>query len=238
MIDLQNVSLVAIDGVGNDTNTIKALKYSSNKIKFASVKYLTAGKFHPNFCETIQINKMTWDEYNKFCLISLSDYIDTEFVILIQSDGFIINPDLWNDNFLNYDYIGAPWPIENLRCNLPRWPMVLDQAFKNKLLYQIGNGGFTIRSKKLLDNTKKLYKDSMFGLPEDIVISILLREQMQMNGLNFTNDIKFASTFSCEAKNIDGLQLDSNKSFGFHCKDTHKDKVNLLNNINLEELFT
>jgi hypothetical protein len=38
---------------------------------------------------------------------------DTEFAILVHEDGFIVNPECWSDEFLKYDYIGAPWPIPN-----------------------------------------------------------------------------------------------------------------------------
>ena len=237
MINLNDVTLITIDGKGNDQNAIKALKYSSTHIKFKSIKYITAGSLIPNFCETIKIPKISWNEYNKFCLTNLYEYVDSDYVILIQSDGFIINPDYWTDAFLKYDYIGAPWPKENLRCNIPRWPRVFNQAAQNKSIYQIGNGGFTLRSKKLLYNTKQLYDNSMFELPEDIVISILMREKLESLGLRFVSDIRFAASFSCEAKNIDGIQISAENSLGFHCKDTHGDKVSLLNTIDMEELL-
>ena len=35
----------------------------------------------------------------------LNNYIDTDFVLIVQHDGFIINPSSWNDDFLK---IG--WP--------------------------------------------------------------------------------------------------------------------------------
>ena len=114
MIDLDNVTLMTIDGVGNDQNAVKALKYSSTDINFASIKYITAGSLVPNFCETVKISKMSWNQYNKFCLTDLYKYVDSDYVILIQSDGFIINSKCWNDHFLQYDYIGAPWPSRNI----------------------------------------------------------------------------------------------------------------------------
>lgn len=41
----------------------------------------------------------------------LGDYIETDFVMLVHYDGFIVHPELWRDEFLDYDYIGAPWPL-------------------------------------------------------------------------------------------------------------------------------
>ena len=44
--------------------------------------------------------------------MTLKEYINSEHVLVIQDDGHIVNPDIWDDNFLDYDYIGAPWPTE------------------------------------------------------------------------------------------------------------------------------
>ena len=53
-------------------------------------------------------------------------------MLIIQHDGFILNHKAWDNEFLNYDYIGAP----------VYW-------MGNKLI-EVGNGGFSLRSKKLL----------------------------------------------------------------------------------------
>jgi len=233
MISLDNVTLAAIDGVGTDLNTVRALKYSMNGIKYKDIKYITSGDYTPNFCKKISIPKLTWNDYNKFCLTDLKNYIDTEFVLLIQSDGFVINPDKWCSTFLSYDYLGAPWPMSNLKHNIPRFPLVLQECLRTQKIHQIGNGGFTLRSKKLLEATAKLYKDEYYGIPEDLVISNLMRDALETIGLKFTNDLEYAGKFSCEAKNIDGMYLSPENSFGFHCKDTHRDKIQLLDNIKL-----
>ena len=60
----------------------------------------------------------------------MNNYFDTDYVLTFQSDGFILNPDAWTDEFFNYDYIGAPWGDNR---------------------YAVGNGGFSFRSKKLMN---------------------------------------------------------------------------------------
>ena len=242
MIDLKNVSLVTVDGVGTDLDVIKALKFSSKDINFGSIKYITAGPIVPNFCETIKIEKLTPPEYQKFCLTRLTDYIDTEFIILIQSDGFIGNSNKWKDDFLKYDYIGGPWPIELLRGSLTYIPLVRQIENETQLITKnqnglVGNGGFTLRSKKILDGTKKLYSDIYYGIPEDNVISILMRKNLENLGIKFPYDIDFASTFSCESTQINGKEYSSNTSFGFHGRIPHQDKIMLLNDITIEDLI-
>jgi hypothetical protein len=228
-MNLDNVTLITVDGTGTDINAAKALKYSLKDIAFKFVKLLTPSNKIYDYCETVIIEPITsMNGYNKFCLTDLKNYVDTEYCLLIQSDGFIINANKWCDNFYNYDYIGAPWHLHNLKINLPRYPLIFDQNLKNKKQYQIGNGGFSFRSKKLLKLTNTLYKDLMYGLPEDLVISILLREELEKHGIKFTDNIDLAAKFSCEATNINNKKYSSDESFGFHCKGTHPDKIKLL----------
>ena len=231
MILLDNVTLLTVDGVGTDINAVKALKYSMSDIKYAKVKYITAGEYTPNFCEKISIPKLTWNDYNKFCLTELKNYIDTDFVLLIQSDGFVINPIKWCNDFLSYDYLGAPWSIDNLKYNIPNFSIVLEECKRTQKISQIGNGGFTIRSKKLLESTAILYTGAHYGIPEDLAIANLYKTNLEKMGLKFTDDINFAASFSCEATRIYGNIFSSENSFGFHCKDTHRDKIKLLDSI-------
>ena len=46
-------------------------------------------------------------DYARYMIYHLNEVVDTNFVLTIQHDGFIINPDAWRDDFLDYDYIGA-----------------------------------------------------------------------------------------------------------------------------------
>ncbi len=36
--------------------------------------------------------------------------VTTDFNLCVQFDGFAVNAGSWDDVFLDYDYIGAPWP--------------------------------------------------------------------------------------------------------------------------------
>src|SRR5581483_895598 len=49
------------------------------------------------------------EECTRFMWYELPDHIKTKSAILIQWDSWIVNADCWTDEFLNYDYIGAPW---------------------------------------------------------------------------------------------------------------------------------
>lgn len=92
-----------------------------------------------------KIPTLDFDSFNLFCIKDLYKYIDTTHFLTIQPDGYILHPELWNDEWLNYDYIGAPWPPHILR---DRWGRGA-----------IGNGGFSLRSKFLSTHVGMLNKD-------------------------------------------------------------------------------
>ena len=48
-------------------------------------------------------------DYSIFAVKEMHKYINSEFLMIIQRDGYPINLEAWDDQFLDYDYIGAPW---------------------------------------------------------------------------------------------------------------------------------
>jgi len=152
------------------------------------------------FFDEVKINKEISDlyTYNQFFVQDLTKHINTDFVLVVQNDGFIINPSLWDNNFLSYDYIGAPWP----------WHKV------------VGNGGFCIRSKKFLDLSSKLvYKEAhpeYKYCPEDYFLCVLNRNYFIDNGCIFPS-METAIKFSFEHP-IPGIKSTIRDSFGFHGK--------------------
>ena len=47
------------------------------------------------------------EEWGFFIIYHLHKFINTSHVLLIHPDGFVVNPNSWSDEFLNYDYIGT-----------------------------------------------------------------------------------------------------------------------------------
>ena len=71
------------------------------------------------------------EAYSRFVLKSLLEHVETPHVLLIQWDGYVVNPAAFEPAFLECDYIGAKW----------FW-------FNDGM--RVGNGGFSLRSRKLL----------------------------------------------------------------------------------------
>ena len=150
-----------IDLITVNTNRVQdginALNFSSKEIEFNNILLLSNEDVFGNF-NLVKIKKLNnVEDYNKI-ILSLNDYISSDFALVIQHDGHVINPNKWSENFLNYDYIGAPWP-NNKKWN-KRWDANEegDIIKKNLNKNRIGNGGFSLRSKKFLEYSSKFKK--------------------------------------------------------------------------------
>jgi len=190
---LENVTLCIIDCV-NYGEAISALRKSLYQCDFEKAIFLTdITAYNPNFpFEIVKIPKISSkEEYSQFVIKELYKYIKTDYVLLIQHDGYVLCGDSWDNDFINYDYIGAPW---------------LYTDGKN-----VGNGGFSLRSKKLLDI---LGNDEFIKAtdPEDSAIGRLYRDYLiRTYGIIFAPE-EVADKFSFE------LREPFCKTFGFHGK--------------------
>lgn len=143
MINLSQVTLVAMAGV-DIYATVRALIHSSKNIEFGRVLLISHKKpwYLPSKIdyEYTSKNKDMYEWCYKI-VYDLHEYIDTEFIMLIHSDGFVVNADQWKDEFFEYDYIGSPWPIPDD-----------EKSYKdaNGVLSRVGNS-VSLRSKKILE---------------------------------------------------------------------------------------
>ena len=90
---------------------------------------------------------------NLDCIQNLYRRFQTDYVLIIQSDGMPVNPGL--EHFLGlYDYVGAPWPGHCHRKDWFPYPK-----------YGVGNGGFCLRSKRICEQAAKAYNAFWRYLP-------------------------------------------------------------------------
>jgi len=210
-LKLPNISLLAIAHKKDVDQTQISMKISSENIDFGAIKLLTSAQpkiKYPDI-EYVPIKPMNLEEFNKTMIEDLHKHFETTHCLFVQADSFVVDHKLWKDEFLKYDYIGAPWSDElvtdqNLVLNVKKNP--------------VGNGGFSLRSRKLLQTTAKIDYDSLkFPLKsEDVVICHYLYDKMIEEGIKFAPP-KLAAQFSIEnVNNLYGQNL--NSVFGFHGK--------------------
>lgn len=164
MLNLPNVSIVAVTSKDFEAHE-KAIEYSCRAINFGKAKIVDLGT------DTI-------DEWNKAIVYDLGEHIETDYVLLIHADGFVVNPDMWNWDWLNYDYGGAPWPLPSD-----------DYSYRDVYgdIVRVGNS-VGLRSKKLLDLPKELgmeWKSYYGNTNEDGFITCHNRHIFEAHGCKF-----------------------------------------------------
>jgi hypothetical protein len=140
---LPRVTLICVTGV-NIENSAFALWRSSLDIEFGAVKLVSNRKpeYLPkgiDFEQSFDSRLDSIDSYSKYMIYDLWKHVETEFCLIVQADGYVIHPEMWSDEFLDYDYIGAPWRFTH--------DAYIDPFGNHQ---RVGNGGFSLRSSKLL----------------------------------------------------------------------------------------
>jgi hypothetical protein len=188
--DLPTVTLVAVTSVALGA-TVDALHASMRQANFGQVLLLSDER-PPELDRAIRWRRIerlgSRDAYSRFMLRDLAAHISTDHVLCIQWDGFVINGGAWDPRFLDYDYIGAVWP-----------------HFTDE--HKVGNGGFSLRSRRLLEACRHLPFTG--AEPEDVLIGRLQRRQLEEQGMRFAPE-DVARRFSYERTNPAGGE------FGFH----------------------
>lgn len=205
-LSLPTVTLCAVASV-NVAATVRALQISLGKIDFADCLLFTDASIAPGAeIQLVSIPKIrSAAAYSEFMLRELVGHIRTEHCLVVQWDGFVLDADAWDPAFLQWDYIGAPWP----------------QFTDGR---DVGNGGFSLRSRRLLEACC----DPGFqpGHPEDVAICRTNRDLLESgHGIRFA-DRSIAERFSYERT------LPRGPTFGFH------GIFNMVSEVGVEEFWS
>jgi hypothetical protein len=99
---------------------------------FGDVKFLTSiPNDYKHSVKIMPLNSLI--AYSIFMLSRVHEYIDTQYLLIIQRDGWILNPSSWDDEWYKLDFIG-PIYMQNDK---------------------VGSGGFSFRSKKIMEDYSK-----------------------------------------------------------------------------------
>lgn len=205
---LPDVTLLAVDCTDRIKGTIKALEICMEHFDFGAVKILTNRKPRvlPENIQYEHIKKISdINQFNHFMFSELTNHVQTSHVLTVQDHAYIINPEVWDDSWLEYDYIGALWLYKSDTY-------ICHDTGEH---VRIGNGGFSLRSKKLLDIPKQhnlplLQEQGWYN--EDGNICVYHRKKMLELGVRYA-PIEVAAKFSYENLMQDNYGV---KPFGFH----------------------
>jgi hypothetical protein len=189
MLSLPNVTLVMVETRAHELARATALDAIS-KVEFGDVAIMSDNftRFSVPGARNIPIKDV--DNKNhafwKFCMFESFKPVTTRYALFMEWDAGVVDPAMWMSEFLDYDYIGAPW-----------W-------WKDG--HNVGNGGFSIRTKAFADfiaNDHRAYTDNM--LCRDF------RDEFERKGWTYaTEDV--ARAFSFEGPH----PPNGHNYFGFH----------------------
>ncbi|HTP62702.1 MAG TPA: DUF5672 family protein [Burkholderiales bacterium] len=192
---LPDVTLCCVDSAYHDL-AAKALRTTLAKCDFARCLFISDHDCGVAGVEFIPIERIaSLADYSNFMVHRLCEYIDTSHVLVMQYDGFVLNPAAWDPAFLQYDYIGPAVRLPGGSAG--------------------GIGGFSLRSRKLLaalrdDPVARAYDAVQAPYAEDIAICCAMRRQLESaHGIRFAPG-DLADRFAAEAI------APTARTFGFH----------------------
>jgi hypothetical protein len=187
---LPDVTLCAIDCLYPKLAG-RALERSASRCEFQDTVLFADVAVEGSFRTELIAPIGSREAYSRFVLEELAARIRTPFVLIVQWDGWAVDADAWRPEFLNYDYIGAVWPWHTDGM-------------------MVGNGGFSLRSARLLSSTANEAFQRIDGLNEDELICRVQRPSLEKNfGIKFAPPA-LADLFSYERR------LPDVPTFGFH----------------------
>lgn len=189
MLDISSTSLLCLD-TRNPELAVTVMQRCMAGTRFCEAVLLTHADFkcsdpriaiHP----VAPLRNVT--EYSNFMVKELGRHFRGSHVLVVQWDGFILDPAARDPACLDYDYVGAPWPHTR---------------------HPVGNGGFSLRSRKLVDALQD--PDICELQPEDYCICDLYHDLLVSRyGIRFA-PVELASRFAFE------LIPPTGPTFGFH----------------------
>lgn len=186
-LQLPSVTLVCMENA-NTRGAVELLHRMVGMCDFGAVRLLN---WHRSY-----------DAFNYMETQELWRYVTTDHCLTVHLDGYILHPELWEPDWLDFDYIGAPWP-------------------KTLNMDQVGNGGFCLRSRKLLNAVSALpYPRGGVGdkaYPADVLVCTVHRRSLLAAGMQFA-PVDVAARFSVEHE----IAETPPETFGFHAAIRHR----------------
>lgn len=190
------ITLVAVD-CAYPQLAATALARSARALPVARTRLLTDRTITHEGVEVVQIAPIrSRAAYSQFVLKELGRLITTDYALVVQWDGFVIDGTAWADEFWNYDYVGA------------RWPHVQGE-------FRVGNGGFSLRSKRLLEALADPLITLNADENEDEAICIRHRDLLETKyGITFADE-RVADRFAFDVGRPNGPTLGFHGVFNF-----------------------
>jgi hypothetical protein len=193
-----NITVVAIYGNGEGLKAVPAINKTAECLPGARKLLITDRTLPTDIPQKLTAAQFDHAGYSKFCMYSLGKFIETDYALIVQHDGWALNAENWRDQWLEYDYIGGLTHaalVTNALITNYQWV-----GLDNALVVQ--NGGFSLRSKRFMNALTDYgimpidHQNPMLN-NEDIQLTTFLRKTLEKVGIKFAPDEE-AQLFSFE----------------------------------------
>lgn len=208
MLSLPDVTLIATTSIDIE-DTIKAMQICMSKVNFGAAVFVSHEKpvnlpdniqyaYFPKIENIMDFNHLMWE--------NLHEFFDTSHCLTVQNHAYILDENQWDDEWLDYDWIGSPWKtVEN--------SYLTDSGRR----IRVGNGGWSLRSHNICEIPYKnnlVLQQRQGYFNEDGNYCVYYADFFESLGINFA-PINIASIFGYETPMIEN-NFGNNKYFGFH----------------------
>jgi hypothetical protein len=179
----KQLTIVSVYGHGDGLATIPSISKSMKELPGSRGLILSIEKPKnlPEHIHWMQIYPLDYRGYSTFMMHCLYAFIDTEFCLVVQDDGWVLDGNNWKEDYYNYDYIGGITHAGLVGNELHLGFNWVDK--KDPIVVQ--NGGFSLRSRRFLEAPNQHGVAQMFSMNMD-----LWNEDVQLSCLHhslFTN---------------------------------------------------
>jgi hypothetical protein len=203
---LSDITLIAYSSNDVQANILALLKcmeyFDFGAVKIISHKrpdILPDGIVYEQGREIKHIN-----DFNEYMFKNLGNHVETSHCLYVQHHAYIIHKEVWSDEWLQYDWIGSPWRL------IPNTYIA-----NNGEVVQVGNGGFSLRSAKIMNLPKQkgwYLREEQGWQNEDGQCCCYWRKEMLENGVKYA-PVEVAAKFAYENPVPENKGI---KTFGFH----------------------
>ena len=212
MVLHSELTVTAIHGHDNGATAVPALIESVSQLPGSRGLLISLERPQtlPDHIMWKQTAPLDYYQYSIFCMYALQTFVETEYCLLVQSDGWVIDGTNFTGKYYEYDYVGAPTHLGLYEDHF--YPSFSWSKTKNAL--PVLNGGFSLRSRKLMQACTKhgIVHRAVNQAPffnEDVQLTGLLRKELEKVGVRFS-PLNIAKQFAVEylAPNVhDDLDL-------------------------------
>ena len=195
------LTIVSVYGHNNGASAIPSIVKSMQELP-GSQGLLISIEEPPNLPSNVvwkRCHNIDYLGYSLFMMHGLYAYIETDYCLIVQDDGWVLNGKNFKPEYYEYDYIGAP-----SHCAFGEGNLYLHFSWTQATepVKVVQNGGFSLRSKRFLEACNKhgimhLNSNEIHGWNEDAQLSAILKPLLKSYGYKYCPD-EIAKYFSIE----------------------------------------